>query len=159
MWRSERKNWKMHTTSNNIRIIHNRINTKKPPNPCTWKVGITYQPIDAGAFFISQRKLKRGITPGIPHNHRAQALVFRGLGAKPSTSTLQILADLHCLQLCKMWYICPACCYAKVIHLPCLPLICFIESRLWIGRNLGNRRELQKGYHEVKERDGSLAQK
>lgn len=25
----------MHTASDNIRIIHNRINTKKPPNPCT----------------------------------------------------------------------------------------------------------------------------
>ena len=46
---------------------------------------------------------------GRPYIHRAQALVFRGLGAEPSTSFLQF---------CKNGI---ACGDANVLHLPCLP--------------------------------------
>ena len=45
-------------------------------------------------------------------------LVFRGLGAEPSTSFLQFGPD------------CIACSYANVVHLPCLPLC------LTLNRNL-----------------------
>ena len=38
---------------------------------------------------------------GIRHNHRAQALVFRGLGAEPTNKLFAIRPGLHCLQLCK----------------------------------------------------------
>ena len=36
---------------------------------------------------------------GMRHNHRAQALVFRGLGAEPTNKLFAIRPGLHCLPL------------------------------------------------------------
>ena len=40
---------------------------------------------------------KRSDDAGKRHNHRALALVFRGLGAEPTNKLLQKLLTMHCL--------------------------------------------------------------
>ena len=50
------------------------------------------------SFFISG-EAKRSDDAGKRHNHRAQALVFRGLGAESTNKLLQKLLTLHCLPL------------------------------------------------------------
>jgi len=73
---------------------------------------------DQGLFILAWTAAAFGA--GKRHNHRAKALVFRGLGAEPSNKHPAIRAGLHCLPLCKcttfallaamqMYYICPAC--------------------------------------------------
>ena len=51
-----------------------------------------------GAFlFCFSGEARRSNDAGIRHNHRAQALVFRGLGAEPTNKHCAIRAGLHCL--------------------------------------------------------------
>ena len=53
-----------------------------------------------GAFlFCFSGEVRRSNDAGIRHNHRAQALVFRGLGAEPTNKLFAIRPGLHCLPL------------------------------------------------------------
>ena len=48
-------------------------------------------------FFFISGEAKRSDDAGKRHNHRAQALVFRGLGAEPTNKLCAIRPGLHCL--------------------------------------------------------------
>ena len=50
-------------------------------------------------FFCIWGEAKRSDDAGKRHNHRAKALVFRGLGAEPTNKHCAIRAGLHCLPL------------------------------------------------------------
>ena len=51
-----------------------------------------------GAFFFCVLgEAMRSDDAGKRHNHRASALVFRGLGAEPTNKLLQKLLTMHCL--------------------------------------------------------------
>ena len=53
-----------------------------------------------GAFlFCFSGEARRSNDAGIRHNHRAQALVFRGFGAEPTNKLFAIRPGLHCLLL------------------------------------------------------------
>jgi len=48
-------------------------------------------------FFCISGEARRSDDAGKRHNHRASALVFRGLGAEPTNKLLQKLLTMHCL--------------------------------------------------------------
>jgi len=50
-----------------------------------------------GPFFFVSGEAMRSDDAGKRHNHRASALVFRGLGAEPTNKLLQKLLTMHCL--------------------------------------------------------------
>jgi len=75
----------------------NQVNTKSALNPCTWKAGITYQPIGAGAFLYHSAFAEPWWYQRFTTQPQHKVLVFRGLGAEPSTSFLQnVLTLLVC---------------------------------------------------------------
>ena len=51
------------------------------------------------SFFCIWGEAKRSDDAGKRHNHRAQALVFRGLGAEPTNKHCAIRPGLYCLPL------------------------------------------------------------
>ena len=102
-------NWKALPLAGKWIITRNQVNTKSAPNPCTWKVGIKDQPTGAGAFLYHSAFAEPWWYQRFTTQPQHKVLALRGLGAEPSTSFLQNVLTLHCLQLCKMWYICPAC--------------------------------------------------